>query len=85
MTIFGVRLRTPGSADLPMAILILVVGIAVGSFAGSSAIVLGFAGAAIAMACGVNARDHRFRGLLVVLVINIALVALFTGLRHLFN
>ena len=85
MTLFGVRLRAPGLADLPITVLILVVGIAVSSFAGSSAIAFGFAGAAIATACGVNAREHGLRGLLVVLVINIALVALAAGLYHIIN
>lgn len=76
MTLLGVRLRAPGLADLPITVLILVVGIALSSLAGSLAIASGFAGAAIAVACGVNAREHGLRGLLIVMVISVALVAL---------
>ena len=76
MTLLGVRLRAPGLADLPITVLILVVGIALSSLAGSLAIASGFAGAAIAVACGVNAREHGLRGLLIVMVISVALVAI---------
>jgi len=85
MTLFGVPLRTPGVADLPLAILTLICGIAVGSLTGSNAILFGFAGGALATACGVSAREHGFRGLLAVLVISIALVAVTAGLYQLIN
>lgn len=50
-----------------------------------SAILFGTTAAAIATACGVDARSHGLRGVLVVLVIMVALVATIVGLHQLFN
>lgn len=94
MKIFGVQLHTPGLADLPMAVIILVAAVVCSGLAMRflgwdiaqvSAILFGSAAAAIATACGVDVRSHGLRGVLVVLVIMVALVATTVGLHRLFN
>ncbi|MBU4630930.1 hypothetical protein HRJ41_25995 (plasmid) [Pseudomonas sp. BF61] len=94
MKIFGVQLHTPGLADLPMAVIILLTAVVCSGLAMRflgwdiaqvSAILFGSTAAAIATACGVNVRSHGLRGVLVVLVIMVALVATTVGLHRLFN
>lgn len=94
MKIFGVQLRTPGPADLPMAVIILLSAVVCSGLAMHfwgwnipqvSAILFGSTAAAIATACGVDVRSHGLRGVLVVLVIMVALVATSVALHRLFN
>ena len=94
MKIFGVQLHTPGLADLPMAVIILlfaVVCVGLGlsfldwDIAQVSAILFGSTAAAIATACGVDVRSHGLRGVLVVMVIMVTLVVTTVGLHRLFN
>ena len=94
MKIFGVQLHTPGLADLPMAVIILLSAVVCSGLAMRflgwdiaqvSTILFGSTAAAIATACGVDVRSHGLRGVLVVLVIMVALVATTVGLHRLFN
>lgn len=94
MKLFGVQLHTPGLADLPLAVIILVSAVACSGLAMRflgwdiaqvSSILFGSAAAAIATACGVDVRSHGLRGLLVVVVIMVALVATTVGLHRLIN
>ena len=94
MRVFGVHLRKPGLAELPMVGTILLSAVLCSGLAMRfwgwdiaqiSAILFGSTAAAIATACGVNAQSHGLRGVLVVLVIMVALVATTVGLYLLFN
>lgn len=94
MKIFGVQLHTPGLADLPMAVIILLSAVVCSGLAMRflgwdiahvSTILFGSTAAAIATACGVDVRSHGLRGVLVVLVIMVALVATTMGLHQIFN
>ncbi|MGK9419975.1 hypothetical protein ACSSUR_28065 [Pseudomonas cedrina] len=94
MKIFGVQLHSPGLADLPMAVFILLSAIVSSGLAMRfwgwdisqvSAILLGSTAAAVATACGVDVRADGLRGLLIVLVIMVALVATTVALYRLFN
>lgn len=90
MKILGIQLRQPSLSDLPMAALILglaaalvalcmlVFGWGIGQ---ASTIIYGFTAAAIGAACGVDVREHGFRGLLIVVLIIVALVASSVGLH----
>lgn len=90
MKIFGVQLRQPALSDLPLVAFILVFAaalVALSMFAlgwdigQASAIIYGFTAVAIANACGIDFREHGFRGLLVVVLIMVALVASTVGLH----
>lgn len=94
MKIFGVQLHTPGLADLPMAVIILLSAVVCSGLAMRflgwdiaqvSTILFGSTAASIATACGVDVRSHGLRGVLVVLVIMVALVATTMGLHQIFN
>ncbi|WP_411566768.1 hypothetical protein ACLIN3_27485 (plasmid) [Pseudomonas orientalis] len=94
MKIFGVQLHTPGFADLPITVIILLSAVVCSGIAMRflgwdiaqvSAILFGSTAAAIATACGVDVRSHGLRGVLVVLVIMVALVATTVGLHRLLN
>lgn len=94
MKIFGVQLRTPGLTDLPLAGIILISAIVCSGLAMRflgwdmaqvSAILFGSTAAAIATACGVDVRSHGLRGVLVVLLMMVALVATTVGLHRVFN
>jgi hypothetical protein len=94
MKIFDLQLRQPALSDLPLAGFILVfaaalVGLsmfALGWDIGqASAIIYGFTAAAIASACGVDFRAHGVRGLLVVVLIMVSLIASTMGLHLLIN
>lgn len=84
MKIFKVPLHFPRRADLPLFVILLIVGAACSGVAihlfdwslpQASAILFGCAGAAIATACGVDLVTHGLRGILIVVMIEIALVA----------
>ncbi|APQ06972.1 hypothetical protein [Pseudomonas syringae] len=94
MKVFGVQLHTPGLVDLPMAITTIFFAVVCSGLAMRflgwdiaqvSGILFGSTAAATATACGVDVRSHGLRGLLVVLVIMVALVATTVGLHRLFN
>lgn len=83
MTIFGVRLRSPGVADLPVAILLIVSAIVISvvavnlydwSAADVSPILFGFVAASITTSLGVNLEKHGLAGIAVLLLILAALV-----------
>jgi len=90
MKIFGLQLRQPMLSDLPLAVFILVFAAALVALSmfvlgwdigQASAIIYGFTAVAIATACGIDFRRHGFRGLLVVVLIMVALVATTVGLH----
>ncbi|MNJ49871.1 hypothetical protein D3C77_451260 [compost metagenome] len=94
MQMFGVPLHSPQRADLPLLVVTLVLAIAgTGlvmhflnwNLAQSSGILVGASASAISTACGVDLRTHGFRGLLVLGVILLGLVATMACIDYLFS
>lgn len=84
MKVFKVPLHFPQRADLPLFVILLIVGatcsgVAIHLFYWSlpqaSSILFGCAGAAIATACGVDLVTQGLRGILIMVMIDLALVA----------
>lgn len=90
MKVLGIQLRQPALSDLPMVAFTLAVGaVLIGicmlalrwDIGQASAIIYGFTATAIATACGVDFREHGFRGLLVAVLVMVALVATTVGIH----
>lgn len=92
MNVLGIPLRTPGLSDLLMVALILALASAVGAFcmgymgwtaSEASTAVLGSAGGAMAVACGVSVKEQGLRGALVVCAFVVAAVLVTAALIQL--
>lgn len=90
MKMLGIKFRLPVLSDLPGLACILGLAAALVVFCmrvlgwdigQTSAIIYGFSAAGIATASGVNLREHGLRGLLVVVLILVAMVASTIGLH----